>query len=315
MIIQFAVLGSGSRGNSALVCQEGGAGLLIDVGLGPRVLDQRLASVGSDWSRITAVLLTHTHRDHVESATLTTLVKRSIMFYCHASHREQLEAEQGFRDLDRMGLVRHYDGQPFLTPSGLRVESIPLRHDGPTFGFRIETVARRKTRAVGLGYLTDTGSWSETMADSLADVDILGVEFNHDVVMQQTSGRSPALIARNLGDRGHLSNRQGAELVRSVLRRSRRDRVRHVVLLHLSEQCNRPELAIHEAREVVRETGRRILIHTARQAPAHPNLQLETRPRTSGSGHTGSAQPRGSSRPRAATPVEAMLPGLNFECS
>lgn len=312
MIFQFAVLGSGSRGNSALVCQEGGAGLLIDIGLGPRVLDQRLASVDSDWSRISAVLLTHTHGDHVDSATLGTLVKRSIMLYCHTSHRNRLEADQGFQDLDRLGLVRHYDGQPFLTPSGLRIEPIALYHDGPTFGFRIETVARRKTRAVGVGYLADTGSWTETMAESLADVDILGVEFNHDVTMQQASGRSPALIARNLGDRGHLSNRQGADLVRSVLRRSGRDRVSHLVLLHLSEQCNRPELAIHEAREVVQDTGRRILIHAARQAPAHPNLHIEVQPKVSSVSPTAS-RARGSSLPHAETPVEAILPGLNLE--
>ena len=60
MTLQFAVLGSGSRGNSALVSHEGGTGLLIDIGLGPRALEQRLASVQSNWSRISAVLLTHT---------------------------------------------------------------------------------------------------------------------------------------------------------------------------------------------------------------------------------------------------------------
>ncbi len=267
MTLQFAVLGSGSRGNSALVCHDGGTGLLIDIGLGPRALDQRLASVKSDWSRINAVIVTHTHGDHIDSATLQLIGRRGILLYCHEAHRDILEIDQGFHDLDQLGLVRHYDDQPFLAPCGFRVEPIPLRHDGPTFGFRIESVARRRTRAIGVGYLADCGSWSESMADSLADVDVLGVEFNHDVAMQKTSGRPPALIARNLGDWGHLSNRQAAGLVRSILKRSSRDRVCHLVLLHLSEQCNRPELAIHEAREAVQDTGRRILIHAARQTP------------------------------------------------
>ena len=78
MTLQFAVLGSGSRGNSALVCHDGGTGLLIDIGLGPRVIDQRLASVQSDWSRISAVVLTHTHGDHIDSATLQVMVRRGI---------------------------------------------------------------------------------------------------------------------------------------------------------------------------------------------------------------------------------------------
>ncbi len=315
MTLQFAVLGSGSRGNSALICHEGGTGLLIDIGLGPRTLDQRLASVQSAWSRISAVLLTHTHGDHIDSATLQLMVRRGVLLYCHETHRDALELDQGFQDLHRLGLVRHYDGQPFLAPSGFRIEPIPLRHDGPTFGFRIESVARRRTRAIGVGYLADSGSWSESMADSLADVDILGVEFNHDVTMQKASGRSPALIARNLGDRGHLSNRQAAELVRSVLKRSSRDRVGHLVLLHLSEQCNRPELAIHEAREVVQDTGRRILIHAARQSPAHPNLIVEAYRNASQAIPVGPARPRKSGRLRTPSPAMAILPGLKLETS
>ena len=287
---------------------------MIDIGLGPRALGQRLESVGSDWSRVTAVFLTHTHGDHVESATLAELGRRRVLLYCHETHREMLEADQGFVELDRMGLVRQYDGQPLLAPSGFRIEPIPLWHDGPTFGFRIESVARRRTRAIAFGYLADTGSWSESMAECLADVDVLGIEFNHDVAMQKASGRSPALIARNLGDRGHLSNRQAAELVRSILRRSSRERVGHLVLLHLSEQCNRPELAIHEAREAAQETGRRILIHAARQSPAHPNLQIDGHRHSASSGSAGSKQARSPERIRGTrAPTAAILPGLNLE--
>jgi hypothetical protein len=240
--------------------------------------------------------------------------RRKVLLYCHQTHREVLKADQGYVELDRMGLVREYDGQPFLAPSGFRVEPIPLWHDGPTYGFRIETVARRRTRAIAFGYLADTGSWSESMAECLVDVDVLGVEFNHDVAMQKASGRSPALIARNLGDRGHLSNRQAAELVRSVLRRSSRDRVGHLVLLHLSEQCNRPELAIHEAREAVQETGRRILIHAARQSPAHPNLQIHGHRHSASTGSAGTNQAKGPLRPRGTRASTAtILPGLNLE--
>ncbi len=112
--------------------------------------------------------------------------------------------------MEEAGLVSCYDDRPFLTATGFRLEPITLQHDGgPTFGFRIEASAGRRGRPVSIGYLADTGSWSERMADVLADVDVLGVEFNHDVAMQKTSGRPWVLIRRNLGDRGHLSNRAG----------------------------------------------------------------------------------------------------------
>jgi phosphoribosyl 1,2-cyclic phosphodiesterase len=268
--------------------------------------------VGSHWSQISAVVLTHTHGDHVDSGSLQALAKRGIALYCHQSHRDMLDADAGFQELDRLELVRHFDDRPFLSPCGFRVEPIPVRHDGPTFGFRVESVARRKARAIAVGYLADTGSWSESMADSLADVDVLSVEFNHDVAMQKASGRSAALIARNLGDWGHLSNYQGAELVRSVLERSARDKIGHLVLLHLSEQCNRPELAIHEARAVVQAAGRRVSIHAARQTPAHPNLQISPhRPITPMGIH--SARDRAARGPRATASAESLLPGLKLE--
>ena len=274
MPIQFAVLASGSRGNACLV-QAGSAGLLIDLGLGPRELSSRLEGVGSSLSRIGTAVLTHTHGDHVQSSTLRMLAVRKVPLYCHEGHREALREKPGFRALEASGLVRHYDDRPFLAPTGLRVEAVELSHDGgPTFGFRVEGRAGRGPRTASVGYLADTGCWSEAMADAMTDVDAIGVEFNHDETLQLNSGRSPFLIRRNLGDRGHLSNRQAANLVSAVLGRSGPGTVRDVVLLHLSDQCNRPKLAIESARRAVRESGRRAAVHAARQMAAYPNLQV-----------------------------------------
>ncbi len=272
--VHFAVLASGSQGNATLI-QAGGAGVLLDVGIGPRSLAQRLASVGSSWEQIGVALLTHTHGDHIDNATLLAMARRQVPLYCHEGHRDGLSANPGFRKLEEAALVRCYGERPFLTPTGLRVEPVPLWHDsGPTFGFRIEAKAGRSARPVALGYLADTGRWSDPMVEALADVDLLGVEFNHDVEMQRRSGRPPALIARVLGDRGHLSNAQGAEFVTAVLTRSQPGTIRHLVLLHLSHQCNLPHLALAVARTAIRGTGRRVTLHAALQAAAHPNLWL-----------------------------------------
>ncbi|MDG3003838.1 MBL fold metallo-hydrolase [Paludisphaera mucosa] len=317
MTFQFAVLGSGSKGNSALFRQQG-AGLLIDAGLGVRLLAERLASVGSDWSHLSAVVLTHTHGDHVDTGVFRGMARRGIPLYCHEGHHQNLDRDEGFKALDRLGLVRCYDDRPFMAPSGFRVEPVTAWHDGgPTFGFRLEAGAGRKRRGVAVGYLTDTGTWCDATADALVDVDVLGVEFNHDVMMQRTSGRHPALIARNLGDRGHLSNRQAADLVSSILARSRRDRVSHLVLLHLSDQCNRPEIALREAGEAVRESGRQVLIHAARQAPAHPDLSFgPTRSAAYWKPHgAASRTARPSSARRRPSDACGFLPGLNLESS
>jgi phosphoribosyl 1,2-cyclic phosphodiesterase len=255
---------------------------LIDVGLGPRAIQNRLQSVGFSWDRLSSALLTHTHGDHIDDGTMLRMAREGIALYCHEGHRGALTEARGFRALDEARLVRHYDDRPFLTPGGFRVEPLELRHDGgPTFGFRVEVKPARGRRSIALGYLADTGSWSAEMADSLAGVDVLGVEFNHDVDMQRRSPRHPALIARNLGDWGHLSNVQGAGFLAEVLERSGPGTVRDVVLLHLSQQCNHPELALKTAREAIRRTGRRLRVHAAQQSLAHPNVLVDAARRRS----------------------------------
>ena len=111
--------------------------------------------------------------------------------------------------------------QEFALAAGLRCRPLPVRHDGgATFGFRLEGGRDLFGQAAAVGYVADLGCWDDDLAGGLADVDLLAVEFNHDVAMEYASGRSPRLIDRVLGDEGHLSNAQGAGLVRAVLARS-----------------------------------------------------------------------------------------------
>lgn len=274
MAVRFVVLSSGSRGNSTLI-QGGGPGLLLDLGLGPRVIADRLASVGSSWDRIGLALLTHTHGDHVNSDTLGRMASRNIPLYCHTEHERGLAKLAGYRAIEAAGLVRFYDEGPFLTAGGYRVEPLRMAH-GPavTYGFRVETRGQGESRWVKIGYVADSGCWTPRLAEALADVDLLGVEFNHDVAMQWESGRHPITIARNVGDQGHLSNEQGAALLRAVIERSGRSGPRHVVLLHISSQCNRPQLAVNAARTALRAAGRRATIHATQQCATHPDLLL-----------------------------------------
>ena len=130
MSLRFTVLASGSSGNASLI-EADGFGLLIDAGLGPRQLASRLAAVGSSWSAVHAVLLTHTHTDHWKDRTLAQLCRRRIPFYCHPdSHGELQTYSPGFMDLASEGLVRPFEsGDDFVVAQGLRCRALPLRHD------------------------------------------------------------------------------------------------------------------------------------------------------------------------------------------
>src|SRR5262249_32307377 len=142
-------------------------------------------------------------------------------------------------------------------------------------------------------------------AAALADVDLLAVEFNHDEELERSSGRSPRLIARVLGDEGHLSNHQAAGLLRAVLARTPNGRLRHVVQLHLSRDCNRPTLARAAAQAILVERDG-VMLHTAEQDRAGTTLILGgamTRP--------GRSAPR-KRRSVGASKEQMLLPGFDW---
>jgi phosphoribosyl 1,2-cyclic phosphodiesterase len=278
MAVRFSVLASGSSGNASLV-QADGFGVLIDCGLGPQLLAARLAAVGACWQHVRAVLLTHTHGDHWKDRTLAQIRRHNVPVYCHAGHHDTLSAySPAFGHLRKAGLIREYDpARPFHLAPGLSFRPFPLSHDsGPTFGFRLDGNPGLFGPGWSVGYVADLGCWPEELAQFLAGVDVLALEFNHDVGLERRSRRPPHLVARVLGDRGHLSNAQAAELLRAVLQRSGDRLPRHVVQLHLSRDCNRPTLAADAARRVLDGHAPGTPVHTACQDRVGPVLTLDT---------------------------------------
>src|SRR4051794_16679391 len=165
MALRFTVLASGSGGNAALV-EAGDFGLLLDAGLGPRQLAARLADAGTSWHGVHAALLTHTHSDHWNDATLTHLWRRHIPLYCSPRHRALLRGcSRGFALLSLAGLVRDCEagGELQLAP-GLRCLPLPLRHDGgETFGFRLEGPPDHFGGSCSIAYAADLGSWDASL--------------------------------------------------------------------------------------------------------------------------------------------------------
>ena len=276
MGLRFTVLASGSAGNASLV-EADGFGVLIDIGLGPRQLSRRLSAVGLSWADVHAVLLTHTHSDHWKARSLAYLIRHGLPLFCHPDHHESLGCfGSEFCKLQEAGLVRPFAAhESFELSPGLHCRPLPVRHDGgATFGFRLEGVPDLFGRSASLAYAADLGCWDDGLADALADVDLLAVEFNHDVALEYASGRMPRLITRVLGDDGHLSNAQAADLVRAVLARSPSGRPRHLVQLHLSRDCNRPASIARAAALAVLAGRSDVTLHRrARRARVNPSSQ------------------------------------------
>src|SRR5262249_32101727 len=108
MTLRFTVLASGSAGNASLI-ETDGFGVLLDAGIGPRVLSSRLSGAGYGWQSIHACVLTHTHTDHWNDRTFAQLLRRNIRVYCHSDHHDELlNGSKAFSDLRSAGMVHEY---------------------------------------------------------------------------------------------------------------------------------------------------------------------------------------------------------------
>jgi phosphoribosyl 1,2-cyclic phosphodiesterase len=258
------VLASGSAGNCALV-EAGGTRVLVDAGLSGSELERRIAAVGADVRDLAGILITHEHADHVRGAGILARRHGLPVYLTRGTH----EAEH--RHLGDMPIVRHIKpGRAFkLADLEVRPFSTPHTSQG----------GRRSTQqheggadpvayvffheGVKAGYATDLGHPIALMDQHLAGCRLLVLEFNHDPAML-VNGPYPWPVKQWIkGQGGHLSNEQGAKLLEDILRHDMK--LEALVLAHLSETNNTPELALGAARGVLQRfrLERRIELHVA----------------------------------------------------
>ncbi len=301
MTARFTVLASGSAGNASLL-EVGGYGLLIDCGLGPQTITEHLSAIGRTWASVHAVLLTHTHRDHWNRLTLAHLRRRNIALFGHSEHFSAMAVCREYDPLHRAGLLRGFEADAsFEIGPSIRCRAVEVPHDStPTFAFRLEGREGLFGSSWSLGFASDVGHPTDQLLDAFAGVDVLAVEYNHDVRMQRMSKRPKLLIDRVLGKLGHLSNVQAADLTRAV---AESGDLRAVVQLHLSRDCNTPELAAAAARSALRGFPDTAIVTSSQFAPTCP---IDLTP------HPGSRKRPTSPRPvRLRVPsVQPTLPGL-----
>lgn len=224
--MRFACLGSGSRGNALLV-EAGATRLLVDCGFPLRETERRLAVLGAAGAELGAILVTHEHGDHIRGVAVLAR-RHGIPVWATAG----TWGRQPGPAVEKVQLFSSH-GAGFRV-GDIRVKPFPIPHDArEPCHFVLEAGGRR------LGLLTDSGCVTPHILERLRDCDALLLEANHDQEMLRRGPYPPFLRARVGGDFGHLGNHQAAELVASLPR----GRWTQLVLAHLSEKNNRPELA------------------------------------------------------------------------
>lgn len=226
--MEFCVLASGSKGNCTYV-SDGETAVLIDIGLSAKEIVARLQAAGIDPATIQAILFTHDHVDHYRGAEVFSK-KFSV----------RLLANEGTASgIDRAFPKAKLDWNIFETASsfdigGLHIEAFSVPHDASDpVGFVITQGGAK------LGIVTDLGQPTPLIVNKLSSCDAIVLESNHDYDMLMASNRPWPLKTRIAGRSGHLSNVQATELLQQVLS----DRLRLLLLAHLSEECNTHHLA------------------------------------------------------------------------
>jgi phosphoribosyl 1,2-cyclic phosphodiesterase len=248
--MHYAALASGSKGNCHAL-SDGEWTLLIDAGLSLRQIRQRLEGLGWDEGQVRALALTHEHSDHI--GALGVILRRTDWsILATADTRRAAERAQGV-EVPAGRWIELDAGRP-TDWEGWRVLPFALPHDAADpVAYRVEAAA--ETCAV----VTDLGHPTALVADHLQELDLLVLEANHDVEMLREGSYPPQLKARILSRVGHLSNAAMAELLDRVCS----PRLKWLVLAHLSESNNHPDLARFAAEEAL--GGRPVSLRLAHQ--------------------------------------------------
>ncbi|MDO4807822.1 MAG: MBL fold metallo-hydrolase [Coriobacteriales bacterium] len=256
--IHLYVLSSGSKGNATVV--EGPTGsILVDCGISRKALHARADEVGCDLARVQAILVTHEHWDHTSGLPVVARHFDGPIFATAgtASGRKSLS------DIE-FSLVDH---DSTLNLCGMRVQAFPTSHDvNDPMGFRFEV---RGTTDYGsdevldaLGWATDTGYLTDAALDALYGCRVLGLEANHDPRMLATGPYPWHLKRRVGGETGHLSNEQAAEALPHLVTHD----TETIVALHLSQENNRPSIAVRTLAQAVGATEANSTFTEARTA-------------------------------------------------
>ena len=253
-MLDLTVLASGSSGNSLLI-RAGSTCILVDAGISARQLDSQLRAAGTAPEALSGVLLTHEHGDHT----------RGLKVFCTKNSVPVFTNPLTADSLRRSGLQAEWrifqTGTAFEIGT-LRIRPFPVPHDAADpVGFVVSS------GDASLGILTDLGYATQQILHAVHGTHALVIETNHDEALLQNDTKRPwSVKQRILSRHGHLSNQAAAKLVAEIATSN----LRHILLAHLSEDCNSAELATATIREhLAQKSFHNVEIHCP-GTKAHP---------------------------------------------
>ena len=223
--MKVCVLSSGSKGNSSIIFNDS-TKLLIDDGMQLPYIEENLKELNIDINSLDGILITHEHDDHIKG--LKKLIsKYDPLLYVDSKLYEALRKSLGdFR-------YELYDDN-FIV-GNLKIDVMKMSHDSTICNGYIIKDNRKE-----LVYITDTGYINRKYIELTSNKNVYIIESNHDEEMLENGPYPYFLKQRVISDRGHLSNMQTSKYLKKVIG----SRTKNIILIHLSEKNNTPEMAL-----------------------------------------------------------------------
>ncbi len=235
------MLASSSKGNSALVTFDGDA-VLIDAGISAKRIKDAINSVGCPLGCIRAIFITHEHADHIGGLEVLSH-NINVPIYAPAGCCGEI-----MRVCPATGhnLIPISPGDT-ITAGCMEVRAYETPHDSAdSAGYRIAFPDGSE-----LGYATDIGHITKDVVAILDGCKYVVVESNHDIPRLMSGPYPQSLKKRIAGDYGHLANQSIIKMLPYLVKNG----ARHIILAHLSEENNTPELALASAKAALEEYG------------------------------------------------------------
>lgn len=239
--MRFSVLASGSSGN-AFYIETDETRILVDAGLSGKQLDRLFGEVAIDPAKLTGILVTHEHSDHVKGLGIMAR-KYDLPIYANAKTWTAMEKGLGKLKSEQ---CFHFDTDTVKTFGNLDVESFSVSHDAADPMFFAFHHNNKKVAIV-----TDLGYVSERIKKTIEGANAYVFEANHDVGMLQMCAYPWSVKRRILGDAGHVSNEDCGLALSDIIT----DNTERIYLAHLSKDNNMKELARMSVDQVLQERG------------------------------------------------------------
>lgn len=232
--MRVSVLASGSKGNSTYI-ETKESKILVDIGMTCLYIETKLKKLDVNPKDIDAIILTHTHVDHVNG--LKVFVKKY--------NTKVYLTDKMLKDIKEIFDLQNYELiENDFSIKDLNIEVFKTSHDASDSNGYIFNESNKS-----LVYITDTGYINRKYKEKLSNKNIYIMESNHDIKMLQEGKYPYHLKQRILSDRGHLSNEMSSKYLSEFIG----DNTKKVILIHLSHENNNPDIALNTLKNKLKE--------------------------------------------------------------